>query len=218
MSIELTLLTEDLKIGDVANGNFTAIEQGTGFQRAEGDAVAWRDEYVGGQWVDASAQAAPDEVNVTVGGVATRMLSFNGVNTEERKGNSFEIPHDMLRDKVNDGTESVEWHVHFMPSTTGAGDVKWFLDWCYIPPFGAPIAMDSIPCIKSVDNQQSNNMLCGADLPVPLGGFNLGGIIQFNLRRSPADAQDTYGADALLIKTALHVPCDTNGSRQRYVK
>ena len=211
------LKSNGFQIGDFANGNYADIES-NGFFASKGSAIAWRDEYVGGVWVPASAQAAPDEVNVTVGGVATRKYSFDGNNTEERLSNSFEIPHDMLHDKVNDGTESIEWHVHFMPSTTGVGDVKWFLDWCYIPPNGAPIPMDSVFCIKSVSNNQYGNMLCSVDLPVPAGGFYLGGIIEFVLRRSPADAQDTYAADALLIKTALHVPCDAFGSHERYIK
>jgi hypothetical protein len=32
------------------------------------------------------------------------------------------------------------------------------------------------------------------------------------------DDGDTYGADALLLKTALHVPVNSRGSRQRYIK
>ena len=29
---------------------------------------------------------------------------------------------------------------------------------------------------------------------------------------------DTYGADALFEQIAFHVPCDTSGSRQIYIK
>ena len=49
-------------------------------------------------------------------------------------------------------------------------------------------------------------------------GFSLGGKIGFNLRRSPAGVNDTYGADALFEQIAMHVEIDTLGSRQRYVK
>jgi hypothetical protein len=211
-------LQQELKFGDSPNGNFSAMELGTGFIRREGSAIYYRDEYVGGPWVPAGANAAPDEVNATIGGVATRKYAFDGGNTEERLSNTFEIPHDMVIAKVNDGTFKAEWHVHFAPSTTAAGVVKWFFDWCYIPPEGAPIAMTSLSCIQAVDNQLGWNMLCGAELPVPAGGYAIGGIIEFNLRRTPNDTDDTYAADALLYKTALHVPCDTDGSRERYVK
>jgi len=215
MAFDLFKLTEEARIGN--GDNFTAVET-TGVLRAEGSAITYRDEYVGGQWVLASANAAPDEVSVTIGGVPTKLYSFDGVNTVERLSNTFEIPHDMVIDKVNDGTFKAEWHVHYAPATTGSGNVKFFFDWCYIPPNGAPIAMTSLSCLKTVNNNQYNNVVCGTELPVPSGGFGIGGLIQFNLRRSPADAQDTYAADVLLFKTALHVPVDTNGSRERYAK
>ena len=48
--------------------------------------------------------------------------------------------------------------------------------------------------------------------------MQLGGKIGFNLRRTPADAGDTYGADTLFEQIALHVPCDTLGSRAVYTK
>lgn len=55
-------------------------------------------------------------------------------------------------------------------------------------------------------------------LPQPTTEFNVGGKIGFNIRRTPNDEEDTYGSDVLLEQVALHVPCDTNGSRQIYVK
>lgn len=186
--------------------------------------VRYRDEYVGGAWLPASGAAAPTIVNVTIGGVATQKYAFNGTTTEERLANSFEIAHDIPIDLVNAGTLKMEWHVHFRPATTGTGDVKWFFDWSYTPPPSngtvfAPIAMTALSCINTVQaNTQYYQYLCGAEMPVPLGGFQIGGVITFNLRRTPTDGDDTYEADALLIKTALHVPTDGDGSRQRYIK
>lgn len=48
--------------------------------------------------------------------------------------------------------------------------------------------------------------------------MQLGGKIGFNLRRTPSDVRDTYGADVLFEQIALHVPCDMLGSRQIYIK
>lgn len=180
----------------------------------------YRDEYVSGRWTSAAGAAAPDEVNVTIGGIATRSYAFDGNNTEESMANHFELAHDVQFNKVNDGTLKIEVHTHFRPSTNNAGDVKWFFDWSYTPVDAAPIPMPTISYIKIIAlNQLHYHLIAGAELPVPAGGFGLGGIITFNTRRNPNDVQDTYTLDdALFIKTALHVPTDGGGSRQRYVK
>jgi hypothetical protein len=65
---------------------------------------------------------------------------------------------------------------------------------------------------------QYKQYIVGVELPKPTGGFNIGDLILFNIKRIPTDNEDTYGSDALMIKTALHVPVDGNGSRQRYIK
>jgi hypothetical protein len=181
--------------------------------------IRYRDEYVGTDWINPLGGPAPDDVNATIGGVVTRVQSYDGGTTEERKGNSFEIPHDLALDEVNAGTEFIEWHVHYMPSTNDAGDIKWFLDYCYIPPFGAAIPQTAAFTVDTINaNEQYVHKITGVQLPAPAGGFGIGGIILFNLRRTPTDTDDTYAADALLIKTALHVPINDFGSRQRYIK
>jgi hypothetical protein len=181
--------------------------------------VRYRDEYVSGRWTSAAAAAAPDEVNVTIGGIATRSYAFDGNNTEESMSNHFEMPHDLAYDLVNAGTLKLEVHTHFRPSTNNDGDVKWFFDWCYTPVFGAPIPMTGVSYIYAVEaNTLHYQLLVGVELPVPAGGYGVGGVITFNTRRNPQDGEDTYPDDALFIKTALHVPIDGNGSRQRYIK
>ena len=186
--------------------------------------VQYRDEYVGSEWLAPTGVASPDPVNVTIGGVGTRALAFNGAGTEERLSNSFEIPHDLAIVEVNEGTVEMEWHVHFRPSTDDAGVVQWWFDWSYTPPIQngntfAPIPMDSLNCVSTVvATTQYHQYICGTELVVPLGGFQLGGVIDFVLRRTPNGAGDTYEADALLIKTAMHIPTNSRGSRQRYIK
>jgi len=62
------------------------------------------------------------------------------------------------------------------------------------------------------------HFVSGVELPVPVGGFSIGDIILFNIKRIPTDNEDTYNADALFFKCALHVPTNDFGSRQRYIK
>lgn len=147
------------------------------------------------------------------------MLSFDGGNTEERIANSFEIPHDVALSELNSEELTIEWHVHFMPSTITTGTVKWFLDYCYIPPSLGPVTQQSLSIShKILANQQYYHFIKGVNIPKPLSDYQIGGVILFNLRRTPTDTGDTYTSDAILVKTALHVPVNDSGSRQRYIK
>ncbi len=171
----------------------------------------YRDEYP--QFlIPAGGQAAPDEVDHTIGGVQRRMRGFDGNATEERLSGSFEIAHDYMYG------EDIEVHVHWRPSTTGLGTVIWYFDWEYSPPQGAPISQVTLSVTATLDtNKQYWHLLTSlGTLPQPSTPFRLGGKIGFNIRRSPTT--DSYGADVLLEQVALHIPCDTNGSREIYIK
>jgi hypothetical protein len=184
-----------------------------------GTATQYDDEYPSGQWVNAAGGAAPDEVSVTIGGVATRKQAFDGNSTLESKSNMFEIRHKMAIEYVNNGTQPIEFHIHGMPSTTGSGTARFTFRWCYSPPNGDPIAMTAqVVDFVIAANTQYRHLLAGVDLPVPAGGYAIGGKIDFTLERNPVDAADTYAADFLLDKCALHIPIDSLGSNQRYVK
>lgn len=179
------------------------------------DHPVWRDEYPS-FLVSAGGAAAPDEIPVTIGGVLRTVRSFDGGNTEERLSGSFEIPHDM----VIDSSVTPELHVHWRPATTGLGVVKWFFDWEYSPPEGAPISMTSLSTTEEIteDNQYWHKLTTFGYLPQPSTEYGIGGKIGFNVRRTPADEDDTYTGEVYLEQIALHVPCDTKGSRQIYIK
>jgi hypothetical protein len=181
--------------------------------------VEYRDEYVAGDWLVPVGVASPDLQNVTLGGVTTRLWGFDGNATEERISNSFEIQHDIDIEALNNETVQIEWHTHFLPSGNLTGDVKWFLDYSILKNEEAPTTETPIHCIKTVPlNSQYVHLICGAFIPKPTAGWGIGDIIIFNLRRTPDDVQDTYEEEVLLIKTALHVPVNSNGSRQIYIK
>lgn len=218
MSIELSELNDDLDIGQVADGNYTTFEQSTGFMKANGDAIAYRDEYPA-ILVPASGSAAPDSVGATIGGVARQLYAFDGSNTEERLSGSFEIPHDYAYG------EQIEVHIHFRPSTTGTGNVKWFFDYerskVNLSGAVAPVVPEAKTTISAICNiataGQYAHYVFSLGL-LPDVDYHIGEKIGFNIRRTPNDGDDTYGSDALLEQIAIHIPVDTNGSRQRYVK
>jgi hypothetical protein len=184
-----------------------------------GDAICYRDEYVGGEYFVPTGATAPDTVNATIGGVVTRKYAFDGVNTTEKLGNTFEIPHDIPLTAINAGTIPIEVHVHIGPSDNNTGDVRFTFDWCLIKANGAPIAGTQVVLTKTVTaNQQYYNLLTGGNLAIPSGGFGIGDLIEFTLTRDPTNAADTYASDMLFYKIALHVPVDMLGSRTTYTK
>lgn len=214
-----TYIRHGLKIVD-SSGNVVANFDSNGFQ-----SIRYRDEYVGGDWVAAAGAAAPDLVNYTIAGLGTRMYSYDGGVTEERMSNSFEIPHDIALDEVNAETLDIEMHIHWMPSDNTAGDVEWFADLVYFPVNGAPESLGTLSVVTSVAiNQQYYHKLSAflngsavAKIAKPSTGFQIGGVIHFNVRRTPTGANDTYGSDAIMIKAAIHVPVNDTGSRQLYI-
>jgi hypothetical protein len=172
----------------------------------------WDDEYPSGQWVNAAANAAPDEVNVTIAGLATRKLAFG---TGEAKSNMFEIRHGTALDFVNSGEMPIEFHIHMMPSTNNAGTAIFTFNWTYSPPQGAPIAGTPIDVTFTIAaNRQYWHLLAGGNLALPVGGFAIGGKIDFTITRKATG--NTYPDDILFDKCALHRPISNFGSINLY--
>jgi hypothetical protein len=191
-----------------------------GFRKTE-----YIDEYPSGIWAVPAGASAPDDVTITINGIGYRAKAFDGNTTIEIMSNTYEINHHIDIDSINNGSLKLEWHTHSAPSTTGSGTAKWWFDWAYFPPAAtgnpliAPISMTSLSCKAVYDaNKQYAECLAGVELPVPAGGYAMGGMVFFNVRRDPTDDEDNYAADALLYQAALHVPTNSRGSRQRYVK
>lgn len=205
--------------GDVDSGNYSGFEE-DGTLVAKGEAITWRDEYVASDYFAPQGANAPDIVNITVGGVTTRKYAFDGVNTTEKLGNGFEIQHDIDISQVNDGTLNLEQHIHCCASDTASGTATFVTNWCLLKVGGAIITGSNITASVYFDGTQQPycNSLLGGDLVTPTEGYGIGDLIEFTITRDPSLASDTYTSDVIFYKAALHVPVDTNGSRQRYVK
>lgn len=205
-----TLITKLLD----SDGNVVEYTDSEGFHQ-----IRYRDEYANGDWVNSGGGAAPDIVTHTVGGVTKNYSCYDGGNTEESKGNQFEMAHDVAYTAVNAGTVKLEVHAHIRPSTNTAGVARFYMDWSYSPANSAPLAQGSLPIDFIINsNELYFHKLAGVELPIPVGGYSLGGMIDFRFRRTPTDPIDTYPDDILFLQFAMHVPIDGGGSRQRYVK
>ena len=200
-SIDTSIInsTEDLTINTPSDKTLVLTES------------VYRDEYPS-SILPAGAQAAPDEVNVTIGGVPRRMYSYDGSNTEERLSGSFEIPHDYMLG------EDIEVHIHVRPASPLTGVFKFFFDWEFSPVFDSPQAQTTLSCTYEITEGAQYDHLLVSFGNLPDLGFGIGDKIGFNLRRTPADEEDTHAGEILFEQVALHVPCDTLGSREIYTK
>jgi hypothetical protein len=205
-----TFDSDKLKAPDITATNDFTIKTGANktlvFQQP-----TYRDEYPA-MVVPASGAAAPDEVPHTIGNVIRSMRAFDGNSTEERLSGSFEIPHDYMVG------QPIEVHIHWRPAASSTGTVIWYFDYEYSPANAAPIPQTTLPLTHNVtsDSQYVHFLDTFGNMPQPSTPFALGGKIGFNIRRSPTT--DSNSGDALLEQIALHIPCDTAGSRQIYIK
>jgi len=193
-----------------SNPNYTEFEA-DGTMKAVWNASCYRDEYPS-ILVPASWAAAPDSVGATIWGVARQLYAFDWWNTAERLSWSFEIPHDYMM------WTPIEVHVHYRPSTTWTGNVKWFFDWEFSVAQWAPVAQTTLSVVDTVTVSTQYRHKLVAIWELPALWYSLGDKIGFNIRRTPADVQDTYAGDVLLEQVAIHIQVDTLWSRQRYAK
>jgi len=160
----------------------------------------------------ATGNSAPDLINFYgQGNIIGR--SFDGGSTLEQLYGGGELLHFY---KENG---DVSFHVHWMPSTATAGTVKWFLEYTWYN-------MESLPQQPIVNTISVLDQAGGvawfprvvAFPDISGQGKKTGSHFRFRIYRNPSDVEDTYPNDAAFDSAGLHVPVDSNGSRQIFIK
>lgn len=169
------------------------------------DATVWKDENFSGFSAGAVANA-PDNIAWDGGTIETK--GFDGVATLEQLYANKELQHDYL-----EGSDLV-FHIHWAPTTAGAGNVKWNIDYTIERDVTGTIAAGSLSVVDAASGTawQPERVNIGT-----VNGANvlIADQIGIRLYRDPTDVQDTYGADAALAFTfGYHYELDTVGSRQ----
>lgn len=170
-------------------------------------------------WDDCGISAAALAPGAAAPGVITfgpsgnvRAYGFDGGVTAEYLDGSIQLPH-----KYEEGTP-VRFHIHWAPSTTGAGNVIWKCDYYFLnkdeAPGGAPTTMTATGTAGGTAWQHS----IAAFPEISMTGKKISAIMMFSLYRVPNDANDTYGADAALISADIHYRIDSEGSAQEFIK
>lgn len=178
---------------------------------ANGDATTWQDINLSGSSL-ATGSAAPGKVALDSSNILAYAFSGTNVTPDELHG-SFEILHD-----YKEGT-TIYPHVHWCPTTAGAGNVKWQLEYIWINGSG------TFSSPTTVANTVSAGGVAWVEMRTPLpstgisgSGKTMGSRFAFRLFRDAADAADTYAASAALLDIGIHYERDTLGSRTMTTK
>jgi hypothetical protein len=195
--------------------------------------VRWRDEYMagdlefgaGGVTIPpvASVVLVADEIGEEENESPTLTMRVRNFDTGNRVAyGTFELAHDIDFAAVNDAGSgiAIEAHVHWIPLGTDTGDMVWRLDYMVLHPDGTnSVALTVYATDTIAENSQNKHRLKafnGGVLAIPAGGWKIGSVLAFAIRRHVAT--QTYTDGAGMLKVALHVPVNDRGSRQIYVK
>lgn len=143
------------------------------------------------------------------GGIYGR--AFDGVAVSEQLFGGFEILHD-----YKEGTDFTP-HIHWMPTTNDAGNVKWFLEYSIKGVGGVFSAPSTLTAVSSAGGIAWTHRMVSFSA-ISGTGILIHSHFMFRLYRVPADEEDTYTNDAALLSFGVHYQIDTLGSRQIFYK
>lgn len=185
--------------------NYTKFES-DGTMVSIGNATTWEDENVGALQLRQGA-TAPDFAQIGTSGIYT--YYFDGINRDELVHGIIEVPH-----AYKEGS-NVSFHIHWFPTTAGAGNVVWNLTYQWTARNGtmSGTTSTSVNCTAiaaggtAYAKQTSETTLNGT-------GKDISSHLVFVLTRLQSDGSDTYGADVGFVACGIHYEKDTTGSRQ----
>lgn len=155
-----------------------------------------------------AAGATPADPCVVVGGL--RVRCFDGGSTTESMEMIIQMPHNW---KLG---STIYPHVHWGPSDTGAGNVKWQFEYSWQNTNGAFTTSTIISLTAATDGVAHKNFI--SSFPsITSSTASLSSIILGRIFRVPT-GDDTYTSDAELYEFDIHYEIDSLGSRQETEK
>ena len=193
--------TDTTRLGGASH--YTEIEA-DGTIRCNGDATTWDDVNISGLALG-TGPAAPAVIAIAGTGIRAYAFVGTGVLADELHG-SIESLHDFLE------ASDIVAHVHWMPTTNDAGNVKWQLEYIWISRTGAVAGSTTISVTTAAGGTAWT--MKRSDFPAIDGSAReIGDRFIFRIFRDPADAADTYAFDAAVMDFGVHYQKDTMGSR-----
>jgi hypothetical protein len=150
---------------------------------------------------------APSQVTL-VGNITAYAFAGTGVTVDELFG-VIELPHAYIEGG------NITPHIHWCPETNATGNVRWYIDYCWVNPddasaFSSATTINVITAAPAVAKQQTFSNFSA----ISGTGKKISSHFAFRIYRNPADGSDTYEANAILIAVGLHFQTDGMGSVQ----
>jgi len=137
--------------------------------------------------------------------------SFLGSGPMEQLFGTCEYNHD-----YREGAD-IRPHVHWAPSTSGSGNVKWNLDYVWDDMNEGPSSVQTISVVQAASGVAWRPQV--AAFP-DISGVDkkIGSQIMFRLWRNSADVSDTFAGGAVLQTFGFHAEVDSFGSAGVFTK
>lgn len=205
---KITINANKLRIGNVSGGNYFEIDTTSGNVRLVGDATQWDDIRVSADVVKPGATAPNWKAFGPSGNL--QALMFEASHHDEAYF-MVQLPH-----QWKEGS-NIYPHVHWTPTTTGAGNVVWEMEYSWASiggTFGAPGNMASDATAaggtawvhKLTDLKESgNNYISGS-------GKTMSSMLVGRLHRNSNSGSDTLNVDVAFLELDFHFEIDSFGS------
>lgn len=107
--------------------------------------------------------------------------------------------------------------MHWMPTTTATGSVKWSLEYTLSSINATFPTSVKIGSTQYTDGTNYKHNVCNL---ATIQGTNLGisSMLLCRIYRNATSSVDTYGDDAALLEVDFHYPKNTMGSKETYIK
>jgi hypothetical protein len=136
---------------------------------------------------------------------------FSGTGPTEEVYFSIQMPHTW-----KEGT-AVYPHVHWSPVTSGAGNVKWNLEYTLANVNETFPSTTTLSLIQATSGTAWKHQVQGFGA-VDMTGKKISCMFHCRLYRNSGDAQDTYTGNAAFLEFDFHYQIDAVGSEQQFVK
>jgi len=124
-----------------------------------------------------------------------------------------QIPH-----SYREGSD-LRFHLHWMKTTSDAGNVRWGLEYWISSPLGDfpanTVVIEQTSALLATDSKLGHQV-CDFATHISGEGIGMSSVLNCRLYRDPTHADDTYGADAVALSADFHIEKDRRGSLKEW--